>query len=76
MAAAERDNEKMLECTAFLRQHQISAVLETCIGAVLSAADSGNLVSALADEVPPTPANIRVEWRMRNLGRRGSLDIR
>jgi predicted DNA-binding protein with PD1-like motif len=47
---ATRDDDKISQCTAFLEQHQISAVLATCISAVLSA-ESSNLVAALADEV-------------------------
>ena len=50
MAEAARDSDKIMKCTAFLERHQISAVLEACIGAVLSS-DSGDLVAALADEV-------------------------
>lgn len=48
--AAQRGAEKISQCTAFLEQHQISAVLETCISAVLSG-ESSDLVAALADEV-------------------------
>ena len=47
---ATRGDDKISQCTAFLEQHQISAVLATCISAVLSA-ESSNLVAALADEV-------------------------
>lgn len=42
---------RLASCQAFLDQHRISSVLETCISAVLGTDDADNIVLALADEL-------------------------